>query len=107
MRSWVVDNRTVVRVRGWFPAIDQKSEGRLGGRRFPVYYRMMRSLRSVRWIPLFVALLGTATAGFSQAVPTGWTIYPTPEEGSAELHCASFSRTVWRVSASEAGMLQI
>jgi len=79
----------------------------LGGRRFPVYYRMMRSLRSVGWIPLFVALLGTATAGFSQAIPTGWTIYPTPEEGSAELHCASFSRTVWRVSASEAGMLQI
>jgi len=67
----------------------------------------MRCSRLVRWIQPFMALAAMPVAGFSQVAPTGWTVYPTPEEGSASLYCANWSRTTWRVSMSEAGALHI
>ena len=56
---------------------------------------------------VFAVLLAVDIAAFSQAVPAGWTIYPTPEEGSAALYCANLSKREWRVSESQADTPEI
>jgi hypothetical protein len=59
---------------------------------------------------LLTSLLTAATAGGSaeaQSPPTGWAIYPMPENDSSAMQCANYSQLEWRVSLSETGTAQI
>jgi len=61
----------------------------------------------LRSIQPFAVLLAIDIAGFSQAAPAGWIIYPTPEDESPTVYCANLSQREWRVSESQADIPEI